>query len=213
MDRQSHQAPIIRPLDPGEFEAGAHVLAASFAEEALFKHLLGSDTEDRARRLPGLMHGMLKGHAPCSDIDGAFIGERLVGVAISIKPDRFPLKLGSKLFIASKALPPTLSLALSRPGFLRLFAVVSQLEKHHPKEGCYYLAFFGVDPAARKGGVAEKLSRSVLSRADAQNVGCHLDTAGKATMRMCRFLGFEVRHELRPFPEGPTCWGMWRSPL
>jgi hypothetical protein len=32
-------------------------------------------------------------------------------------------------------------------------------------------------------------------------------------MRMCRVLGFEVRHELRPLPGGPTCWGMWRSPL
>lgn len=212
MHAQRHATPSIRPLDPPEFAAGARVLAASFAEEALFTRLLGSNTEDRARRLAGLMHGMIKGHAPFSDVDGAFIGDRLVGVAISIRPDRFPLRLGAQLFIARHALPATLALALSTPGFLRLFPAVSQLEKHHPTAACYYLAFFGVDPDARKGGVADKLSRAVLSRADAAQVGCYLDTAGKATMRMCRLLGFEVRHELQPLPDGPTCWGMWRDP-
>lgn len=212
MHTPRHPTPTIRPLDPRDFEAGARVLAASFAEESLFKCLLGSDTEDRARHLTGLMRAMIKGHAPFSDVDGAFVGERLVGVAISIRPDRFPLRLGAKMSIARHALPATLALALSKPGVLRLFPAVSQLEQHHPTEGCYYLAFFGVDPSARKGGVADTLSRTVLRRADAQQVGCYLDTAGKATMRMCRLLGFEVRHELRPLPDGPTCWGMWRSP-
>lgn len=212
MDKHRHSAPMIRPLNPGAFGAAANVLAVSFAEESLFKHLLGADAEDRARRLTGLMRGMIRGHAPCSDVDGAFVGERLVGVSIAIRPDRFPLNLGAKLSIAGNVLLPTLLLALRKPRFLRLLAAVSALEKHHPKEGCYYLAFFGVHPAARKGGVAVELSRSILARADAQNVGCYLDTAGRATMRMCRLLGFEVLHELRPIPDGPTCWGMWRSP-
>ena len=156
---------------------------------------------------------MLKGHAPFSEIDGAFVADRLVGLAVTIRPDRFPLKARDMLWIAMRALPASLMLALSSPGIFRLFRAAAMMEKNHPRdEACWYLAFFGVDPAYRKGGTAKRLAEVVLSRADAEGVGCYLDTAGKKTMQMCRFLGFEVRHHLTPFPDGPACYGMWRSP-
>ncbi len=203
---------MIRSLDRSEFEAAVGVLASSFSEEPLFEYFLGADAQKRAQLLRGLMRGMLKGHAPFSEIDGAFDRDKLIGVAISIRPNHFPIKARTMLSMAMRFFPPALILAVTNPGILRLFRVASLMEKSHPKEPCYYLAFFGVQPASRDGGMAEKLARFVLARADRQKVGCYLDTAGRLHMRMCRFLGFEVRHEFKPFSKGPTCFGMWRKP-
>jgi hypothetical protein len=52
----------------------------------------------------------------------------------------------------------------------------------------------------------------VLKRADTQGIGTYLDTSGEKTVLMCRRLGFQVRHEVRPFPDGPPCYGLWRGP-
>ncbi len=204
---------VVRSLGSSDFTAGAKVLANSFAEEPLFAHLLGSNKQERSRYLRDLMRGMLKGHAPFSEIDGVFIKDRLVGLSIAIRPDRFPLRAKDMLWIATKVMPAAIKLGFSRPGILRLFRVATVIEKNHPRDvDCWYLAFFGIDPAHRSGGVAKKLAAVVLNRADEQNLGCHLDTAGIKTMRMCRILGFEVRYELTPIQDGPKCYGMWRSP-
>ena len=62
-------------------------------------------------------------------------------------------------------------------------------------------------------GVASALARFVIEQADADGVGCYLDTYGDGTEALYRRLGFEVRDRWEFESGAPQARTMWRDPV
>jgi ribosomal protein S18 acetylase RimI-like enzyme len=70
----------------------------------------------------------------------------------------------------------------------------------------------GVHPSFRRRGVATALAKFVIDQADADGVGCYLETYGDGTEALYRRLGFEVRDRWEVGPGAPLARTMWREP-
>lgn len=213
MDPQDRGQLTVGNVAPDEHHAVAHLLARAFADEALFAYLLGGESDERVRALDPFMRGMVSGHAPFSEIHGAWIDGRLTGASIRIRPGHFPLRGRDLLHLVPRAVPGFLRMCLRKTRARRLLSAVTALEEHHPRGKPYwYFAFVGVDPDFRLRGIASNLAEIVIRRADAEGHGCYLDTFGQATKALYERRGFRVHADLKPFPDGPSGWGLWRDP-
>jgi N-acetylglutamate synthase-like GNAT family acetyltransferase len=86
------------------------------------------------------------------------------------------------------------------------------IRQHHPRAEHYFLRCIGVDPDRQGTGVGVALVQPMLDRADRDGVGCFLTTAAEAKVGWYERFGFAVSATLRPTPQWPTVWAMWRDP-
>ena len=95
----------------------------------------------------------------------------------------------------------SLPMLVAFPQAIRMFPRMAEQQRRHPGDRPHwYLWCVGVHPSFRRRGVASALARFVIDKADADGVGCYLETAGDGTEALYRRLGFDVRErwEIRP---------------
>ena len=105
------------------------------------------------------------------------------------------------------------------PGLMRVFGrrlfanlgVLSLLEKNHPSEPHYYLAFIGTDPAHQGKGFGGALIRPIIERCDAEGVGAYLESSKESNLAFYARFGFETTKMLT-HKAGVPQWLMWRDP-
>jgi len=85
------------------------------------------------------------------------------------------------------------------------------ISKHHPREAHWYLQTLAVRPSAQRSGVGTALIAPGLARADADSVGCFLETQRESNIPFYRRLGFELTDEIS-LDDSPPLWLMWRDP-
>ncbi|MBC7810336.1 MAG: GNAT family N-acetyltransferase [Burkholderiales bacterium] len=101
-------------------------------------------------------------------------------------------------------------------GFQRMnkfIPVTEELHKEIMPKPHWYLWALGVEPALHRQGIASALMHPVLSRADADNVSCYLETMNEQNLPFYERLGFTVgrRIELADGAQKLTIWGMRRQ--
>jgi GNAT superfamily N-acetyltransferase len=194
----------IRPLQSGEYDAAAVLLADAFLDDPGWV-AVGPDRRGRRYQLLRRFHrhalDVIDRYG--KPIYGAFDGggASLVGVAATFAAGLYP--------------PPALRTTLRfLPGFLRAgpapvaralrFSAVQ--EKGHPHEEHVYLWFLAVDPQHQRGGVGRALLARVYEEAEAP---VYLDTANPANVPYYASNGFKETGSAAG-PRGATVWFMRR---
>jgi ribosomal protein S18 acetylase RimI-like enzyme len=100
-------------------------------------------------------------------------------------------------------------------GFGRLQAadvVAEERHRAHAPGPHWYLWAIGVDPPHQRRGIAGRLMRPVLDRADQAGLPCYLETHRDSNVRVYERSGFQVVSQ-SPVPGHPlTVWAMLRRP-
>ncbi len=92
---------------------------------------------------------------------------------------------------------------------LRGSAMGDAMERHHPHEPHYYLAFVAVAPGKQGMGLGGAILESTLKRVDAEHADGYLENSNPRNTRLYERLGFVARENIAP--EGfPPLIAMWR---
>ena len=83
------------------------------------------------------------------------------------------------------------------------------IASHHPRTPHWYLQTLAVRPSAQRGGIGTALIEPGLARADADGVGCYLETQRESNIPYYRRFGFELTDEIS-LEDSPPLWLMWR---
>jgi ribosomal protein S18 acetylase RimI-like enzyme len=103
-------------------------------------------------------------------------------------------------------------LRLPWPMLRRLATVESRAQALHERYAPgshWYLAQIGVEPAFQRQGIASRLLRPMLVRADAAGLPCYLETENPANIGIYQRYGFQVVAE-DAMVNGPHIWAMVR---
>jgi ribosomal protein S18 acetylase RimI-like enzyme len=103
---------------------------------------------------------------------------------------------------ASRALGPAATARIDR--------ALAAMEAMAPAEQHWYLDVLAVEPGRQGAGLGHRVLVDGLRRADADGVGCHLETARPQNVTWYQRLGFAVTGEIEI--DGLHLWGMWRPP-
>jgi len=205
--------PTIGRVSRDRVDEAAGVLAEGFADEAFFTFLLDADRDRRVRAMRPFFRSVVRSVLPFGEVHSAEVDGRLVGVAVRIPPERFPMGRVSQLRVGLRQMPGILRMVTICPGARRLLAAGRAIEAGQPTGSpCWYLMYVSVDRRHRRRGIATSLAKEVVHRADAAGVGCYLETTSETTVALYRKLGFRVVDEGRPLPDGPLGWRLWRDP-
>ena len=93
----------------------------------------------------------------------------------------------------------------------RLEAYEAAADAMMPIEASWYLGVLATDPDRRRQGLASAAIAPVLERADRDHLAAYLETGAPENLAFYSRAGFEVTEELA-LPDGPTLWGLRRSP-
>ena len=72
-----------------------------------------------------------------------------------------------------------------------LFATFEQMDRYHPAEPCWHLAFIAVDPARQGKGVGSALLAESLRQCDKDGLPAYLESTNAANLSLYRRHGFE----------------------
>jgi GNAT superfamily N-acetyltransferase len=199
--------PRIRALTARDASAGGAVLAASHAEYPAFRALV-PDPHVRSRVLRPFQTAAVRDAARYGIAAGAYLGDRLVGVALWQPPGRFPLSPLRKARMAPALAQAVIAAGSTFPRFARTGAA---LERAFPTQPSWYLQALGVHPSAQRAGVGGALLAAGLALVDAATMACHLHTSDPANVEYYQRWGFQLTQPAFPAgTDGPTYYGMTR---
>jgi GNAT superfamily N-acetyltransferase len=72
-----------------------------------------------------------------------------------------------------------------------LFATFEQMDRVHPKEPCWHLAFIAVDPSCQGKGMGSSLLEASLEQCGADHRPAYLESTNPANLSLYRRFGFE----------------------
>jgi ribosomal protein S18 acetylase RimI-like enzyme len=97
------------------------------------------------------------------------------------------------------------------PRMPRALRGLGLMERSHPREPHWYLAFVGTDPDHRGRGAGRAVIDPVLARCDAEGLGAYLESSKPENLPYYERFGFVVTGRI-DLPGGPPVWPMWRGP-
>lgn len=196
----------VGPLPPGRVRAASLLLTAAFADDGILSRFLPGRRGQQVA-IPAFFAAILGEHLQTTYTASA--GRELVGVAAWAPPDAQPRSFAAQLRARSRLL---LVRALFPRSSQQLFAGFRELERLHPAEAHWHLAFAGVDPLRQGEGIGASLLQPVIARADRDGVLCYLETPFPRTRAFYRRLGFEIISTQRPFVDARPLDIMTRKP-
>lgn len=194
----------VRKAQPAQAPALAETLARAFQDDPLFSWLF----PDPSRRLSVSRRGfdLYLRRVWLQHEETYAVGDPAVGACVWEPPGTWKLGVREQLSLLPAMLPV---FGRSLP---RLLGTLNAVEKGHPTEPHYYLAFVGVEPESQGNGIGSILMHPVLQRCDADGVPAYLEASAPRNRDLYKRHGFEVTEEIRPGRGGPPLWRMWRNP-
>jgi ribosomal protein S18 acetylase RimI-like enzyme len=197
-------------LSAAQIKSLGAVLARAFHDDPLPVFVAPSE-----RRRPAILRAYLSpvapdaipfGHAYAAvDVAGASTGVH--GVAAWLPPGAYPPSVRRQL----RQLPGLVRIVALAPRRMPfVLALLTEIERMHPKDDHWYLALLAVDPSRQGQGIGRRLLAPALARADADGLPCYLETTKAANIAWYRVAGFDVVDELR-VRDGPPTWIMRRE--
>ncbi len=95
------------------------------------------------------------------------------------------------------------------PRLLRGQAMADAMEKHHPSEPHFYLAFVAVAPRLQGMGLGSAILEATLARVDMAGVPAYLENSNPKNTPLYQRHGFVARGNIAP-PAAPPLIAMWR---
>jgi ribosomal protein S18 acetylase RimI-like enzyme len=194
-------------LPRDQLGASSAVLARAFDDDPVFRYLYPTPRR-RWWSCRSFLHAIVRDSLPFGEVWAAVDDGGVVGTAGWLPEGSYPpsrRRAARQLLSAWQAL-------LTPHTFRDGLRYLTETEKLHPKAPHWYLAVIGVEPTRQGEGLGGKLLSAVLGRLDATSVPAYLETSTEANVAWYRHHGFEVQHEVRPAPDGPSVWTMWREP-
>jgi ribosomal protein S18 acetylase RimI-like enzyme len=191
--------PIAQLLSPEHNGQIAETLARAFQSESGWSYVI-PNAGQRAARLPGAFHLFLRDEHRKGAVFGTTGFE-----AVTLW--RGPGQARDTLWDRARLILPFIRVLGGAIG--RGLEVSDLIEKHLPKEPCWYLHYAGCHPDYQGKGFGGAAIRAGLERADYEGLPAYLETADASNVELYRNFGFEVVHEWH-IPEGPQFWGMKR---
>ncbi|MEI9995938.1 MAG: GNAT family N-acetyltransferase [Rhizomicrobium sp.] len=96
------------------------------------------------------------------------------------------------------------------PRLLRGSAMADAMEKNHPAEKHFYLAFLAVAPRLQGLGLGGTLLEATVTRADTLGVPAYLENSNPKNTRLYERAGFVARRNIAP-AGAPPLLAMWRE--
>jgi GNAT superfamily N-acetyltransferase len=181
----------------------ARLFAAAFSNDPLFDWIFRQSPK-RAEGLERFFSWLLEIRAiPYGEVWMAEDG----GVAAAWLPPDVPATAG-RIRDHLPLLPMFLRLCGLRR-ILRGAVVADAMERHHPSERHYYLAFIAVAPRLQGMGLGSTLLEATLGRADAAGLPAYLENSNPKNTRLYERHGFVMRKDIAP-RGAPPLLAMWR---
>lgn len=122
-------------------------------------------------------------------------------------PPRTPASPGG--FYEQMKLLPLFVRLCGFPRLLRGSAMADAMEKNHPHEDHYYLAFIAVAPRLQGLGLGGAMLEATVKRADDMGVPAYLENSNLRNTKLYERAGFVVCRNIAP-PGAPPLTAMWR---
>jgi ribosomal protein S18 acetylase RimI-like enzyme len=98
------------------------------------------------------------------------------------------------------------------PRLLRGSAMADAMEKNHPHDPHFYLAFIAVAPRRQGLGLGGAMLEATLKRADAMKMPAYLENSNPRNARLYERAGFVARKNIAP-QAAPPLIAMWRPAM
>ena len=92
-----------------------------------------------------------------------------------------------------------------------IFSLFEQMDKYHPDEACWHLAFIAVDPAQQNKGYGSTLLKHTLGVVDNDKKLAYLESTNEANLSLYRRHGFELVGNIQA-GNSPSLFPMIREP-
>jgi ribosomal protein S18 acetylase RimI-like enzyme len=190
-----------RRAKEADTRALARLLAASFQTDPVFDWITRRGPR-RAVVLEEFFFWLLRTRAiPFGEV---WMSEGVV--AVWIPPDA-PASPGG--FVEQLRLLPLFWRLCGLPRLGRGAAVGEAMEKSHPHESHFYLAFIAVAPRLQGMGLGGMLLETTIKYADENHWACYLENSNPRNTRLYERLGFRTRKNIAP-AGAPPMMAMWR---
>jgi ribosomal protein S18 acetylase RimI-like enzyme len=206
--------PEARPATDSDAPEAGRALADAFRTDPVWQWMI--DDARRFDRRAGRLHeAIVRMHLPLDSVwvtpaddpaGSARDPGALSAVGIWAPPKQYKVPVARTLAVAHL-------LATTNLTSLRRIAATTELDRLHPTEPHWYLAVLGTRPDAEGRGHGGAVLHPVFARADADGVGCYLESSKEANIPYYERHGFTVTgtHDLDR-GRGPRLWTMWRNP-
>lgn len=208
MAKGSDGALAVGPLEDSRIREATRLLSRAFDHDPVIGHFMRPGLRKRLA-FPGFFRAALEAALPAEHVYQATTGSRLAAVAIWFPPDAPPAPDDANRRAVRAMMPALVCYPRGTKQLLRGFA---RLEKHHPAEPHWYLAFVGVDPSVQSSGIGAQLLAPVLATADETAATCYLETPFPRTHPFYQRLGFQRAEELHVFEDAPSVVSFVRRP-
>lgn len=91
-----------------------------------------------------------------------------------------------------------------------LFETFGQMDKYHPDEDCWHLAFIAVDPLRQGKGLGSALLKACLRRCDEDGRPAYLESTNPANLSLYKRYGFEEMGLIKA-DQAPPLFPMFRA--
>ena len=134
--------------------------------------------------------------------DGAHCLEDYSGAALWLPPGIHP---------DEKAIVALLERTVPERHQAEVFAVLEQMDSHHPPEPHWYLPMIGVDPAKQGNGYGSALLKHALERCDGDSKLAYLESSNPKNIPLYERHGFELLGRIQA-GSSPPLFPMLRTP-
>ena len=193
----------VRRAHAGDADVVAGTFASAFAEDPVFRFMSGvEDTEARVRpfwRAMASTNLRKPDHEVYLTADGS-------SAAVWQGIDKWRMPVRALL----RSTPAMLS--SFRGQLLRGVALMTAMEKVHPKEPHYYLEFLGTRRDGQGRGGGSTVLGHFLERCDAEGVPAYLESSNPRNIPFYARHGFVERTVVKGPKGAPVITPMWREP-
>lgn len=193
-------------LADGELKTAIAATSRAFWPDPLF----GFFARDHLREhvsIPAFLGAMIADAARHGEVHVVKMRGRVVGSASWIPPGSMPRSAMREMRVYAACARALLTGQNRRTGL----ALLSAVEKHHPREPHWYLPVLGVDPICQGQGLGGALLSHRISSCDTNGEPIYLETQKPDNVPYYERFGFHVIREVS-VPKSPTVWLMWREP-
>ncbi len=203
-DRHALLAAAAKPRRAGEADARplARLFAAAFQTDPVFDWIARPGVR-RASALEEFFYWLVATR-------GIPFGETWTseGVAAVWLPPGAPASPGG--FLEQLRLVPMFVRLCGFPRLARGAAIGDAMEKHHPHDPHYYLAFIAVAPRLQGLGLGGAMLEATLAGIDAAGAAAYLENSNPRNARLYERAGFVARRNIAP-AGAPPMVAMWRA--
>jgi GNAT superfamily N-acetyltransferase len=198
----AHADPLVRRAIPDDWSRLAVAMAKAYYDDPVWSHLLPGEK----RRLTSLQRFFeIEARRVILPHESSWTTDDVVGGLLVAPPGKWRISP-----VTMVARGPAFIRALGKD-LVRSLRTLALIERKHPREDHYYIAYAGVVPEEQSHGVGAKLLSPYIERCDREGTPGYLEATSERGAAFYERQGFELMERIE-LKNGPPLWLMWREP-